>query len=357
VKLPTHEELDAARRVGDPPADATVAALGRDAWIVNAALRHVRRSEDPLPEAVPPVVRRFFAEHVAPPPWLDEGRVRRAQAWASRHLVLVTVALFCGSLPAAYGAARGARVLAATGRMRGPELDRRVNETARFVLDVVAEGGIAGGGPALRAIQKVRLAHAAVRAHLLGIGAGDGEVPINQEDMLGTLFTFSVVVVRSLRLLGVAVDDEEADDYYHLWRGVGAMMGIREELLPPSFSSASAVADRIAARQIAGSEHGRALMASLLAGMERHLPGLRFLPRHLVRYLVGDRLADQLGVPPDGAFQAKLSLLRLLPRLPGGPLATLAEHAAPLVGRPLLEAIVAAKLGGKPATFAMPDPS
>jgi hypothetical protein len=87
--------------------------------------------------------------------------------------------------------------------------------------------------------------------------------------------------------------------------------------------------------------------------MERHLPGLRFLPRHLVRYLVGDRLADQLGVPPDRAFQAKLALLRLLPGPSGGPLASLAERAAPFVARPLLEAIVSAKLGGEPATFAM----
>jgi hypothetical protein len=250
VRLPTNEELDRARHVGDPPADAAVAALGRDAWIVNAALHHVRRNDEPLPEGVPAVVRGLFAEHVVPPPWLDQGRVSRAQAWASRHCLLITVALFCGSLPTAYGAARGARVLAATGRLRGPELDRRVNETARFVLDVVAEGGLVGRGFALRAIQKVRLAHAAVRAHLIETGAVDDEVPINQEDMLGTLSTFSVVVVRSLRLLGAKVRDDEADDYHHLWRCVGAMLGIREDLLPLDYASGCGVADQIAARQM-----------------------------------------------------------------------------------------------------------
>ena len=71
--------------------------------------------------------------------------------------------------------------------------------------------------------------HAAVRPHLAARGLAEGETPINQEDLLGTLFCFSVVVIRSLRLLGAPVSDEDADDYYHLWRAVGAMLGIREQ--------------------------------------------------------------------------------------------------------------------------------
>lgn len=353
--LPSHAELDRERLAGDPPADAAVAALGPNAWVVNAMLRHVHKNGAPLPDAVPAVVARLFAEHVTPPPWLDEARAQRAQRWASKHLFHITVALFCASLPTAYGAAKGARVLAATGRMQGNNLDRRVNETAQFVLDVVAEGGFSPEGSALRAIQKVRLIHAAVRRHLLDKGLGDGEVPINQEDLLGTLFTFSVVVIRALRRLGVAVSEAEADDYYHLWRAVGAALGVRHDLLPADHTSACDLSDRIAARQIRPSEHGRALFTALITGIESHVPRLRFAPRMLVRYLVGDRLADDLGAPPDGDFQAKLAVLRLLPGLPGKPLTSLAVRLSPLLGRPLLEAVIAAKLGGAPAAFAMPS--
>src|SRR6185436_12860508 len=111
--------------------------------------------------------------------------------------------------------ARGARVLASTGRLRD-DLDRRVNETARFVLDVVRPNGFDAGGSARIAIGKVRLVHAAVRRSVRARGGG-GEVPINQEDMLGTVGLFSVTVLDALTRLGVTVRARERDDYVHLW--------------------------------------------------------------------------------------------------------------------------------------------
>jgi len=351
MALLSHEALDAARHMGDPEADAVVDALGPEAWSVNAMLRHVHRNDEALPPGVPSSVRALFAEHAALPSWYDEARARRAERWASRHMLHVTVALFCASLPTAYAAERGARVLATTGRMTGAQLDRRVNETAQFVLDVVREGGLAPGGSAIRAVQKVRLVHAAVRRH---VRASFDDTPINQEDMLGTLCTFSVVVTRSLRLLGIAVTPEEEEDYYQLWRAVGAMLGIRHELLPATAPEALDLSRRIASRHLRASPHGRALMASLLAGMEDHVPGLRWVPRYLVRYLVGDEMADCLGVPGSGVLQDKLVALRILPRAPRAGLASLLRGLSLAVGRPLCDAAVTAKLRASPAAFAMP---
>jgi hypothetical protein len=341
--------LDEARHVGDPPADALIATLGKDVWIVNAALRHVHMNGEPLPPAVPEAVRRFFTEHAALPDGFDHVAAERAQRWASKHLFEITAALFCASLPVAYAAAKGARVLDATARMHGKELDRRVNETAQFVLDIITPRAFAPDGAGLRAIQKVRLVHAAVRAHLLTAG-GQDEMPINQEDLLGTLGTFSVVVIRSMRRLGVEVSAETADDFYQLWRGVGAMLGIERELLPRSAGEAEQLCDRIARRQHQGSEHGRALMASLLEGMTRHASIFPTAPAALVRHLVGDTIADMVGVPRDEGAQDRLALMRLLPKLPLSATAVLSR----VVGRTLLETVVAAKLHGEPATFAMP---
>jgi hypothetical protein len=132
------------------------------------------------------------------------------------------------------------------------------------------------------------------------------------------------------------------------------MLGIREDLLPSDVAAAAELGDRIASRQHAGSAHGRALMAALLAGMEDHVPGLRSAPRSLVRYLVGDALADQLGVPEGGFAPEHLAALRLLPGAPARTLAGVARRLSPVVGRPLLRAVVAAKLGAAPAAFAMP---
>lgn len=354
MKLLTHADLDAARQLGDEPADRVIAALGSDVWTVNALLRHVHHNGEALPAAVPAAVRAFLEDDAVLPAWADPVRIARAQAWASRHLFHVTVALFGASLPSSYGAAKGARVLVATGRMERATLDRRVNETAQFILDVVAVDGFGPRGAALRAAQKVRLMHAAVRGHLLERGLGEGEVPINQEDLLGTLFTFSAMVVRSVRMLGVEVSDQAADDFQHLWAVVGVLLGIREELLPEGHFASVELGRRIGARQYAASEHGRALTAALLAGMEDHVPAFRSVPRHLVRYLVGDPLADMIGIPADPSFQSKLALMRLVSGPASKPLGAIAANFTALLGRPLLEGVVAAKLRGTTAAFAIP---
>jgi hypothetical protein len=337
----THAILGAARLRGDPAADTLVSRLGPHAWAVVAMMRGVRRSDEPLPAALPPEARRFFAEEGLPPTWMDRGRVLRAQRWANDHLFDITTALFCASLPTAYAAERGSRVLAATGRMEG-DTDKRVNETARFVLDVLARGSLEPGGPGLRAIQKTRFVHAAVRRALVERAADGGEVPINQEDLLGTLLTFSVIVIRAVRRLGVAVDERDADDFFHLWRAVGAMMGIEEKLLPVDFAEATERAGDIADRHFQPSPHGRALMAVLLTRIEAHVPGLPRAPRFLVRHLAGDRVADLLGVPP--AEPAPMLGLESAVRLAQRPARDLLRRATPLLARPLLAAIVGTKL-------------
>jgi len=348
----SHQELDALRAIGDSEADAVVAELGRDAWVVNAALRHVHRNDEPLPDSLPELVRRFFQRHAALPRDIEALRIARAQAFAERHLLPIMLSLLYASLPTTYAAARGARVLAATGRMSGNALDRRVNETAQFLLDVLVPGSFSPGGYGLRAIQKVRLMHAAVRAQLSTAGDGN-EIAINQEDLLGTLFAFSVVVIRALRRLGIAVSPEEASDYYELWRITGSLLGIRPRLVPAHFNAASDLSDRIASRHLQASDHGRQLMAELLAGMERHMPlPLQRAPRVLVRHLVGDQLADALAIPLDAAAQAALDVARLLPRGsradPG-----VAQRLATRIAKPLLAGVISTKLRGAPPTFAM----
>jgi hypothetical protein len=353
----SHRELDALRGLGDAEADATVAALGTDAWIANSALRHVHRNDEPLPAAVPAVVRRFFEEHFTLPSDVDHQRVARAQAFAARHLLPIMVSLLYASLPTTYGAARGARVLAATGRLAGRDLDRRVNETAQFLLDVLAPDGFSPRGSALRAIQKVRLMHAAVRAQLARTTREQTlrEVAINQEDLLGTLFAFSTVVIRALRRLEITVSPDDAEDYYQLWRIIGRLLGVGDQLLPRDFHAACDLSDRIVSRHIQASEHGRQLMAELLAGMERHVPSaLQRAPRVLVRHLVGDELADALAVPPDGALQATLAVARLLPRAGVLSVGSLVRRLATPVAMPLLAGVVGAKLGGALPAFAMP---
>jgi len=335
--------FDAARQHGDRPADELLGELGEEARAVGAALRGVRRNDQVLPASLSAQARRFLGG-VTPPPWVDRTRVLRAQRWADAHLVPVTTALLCASLPSAYAAERGARVLAATGRLQS-DIDRRVNETARFVLDLLEPGALDPQGTGVLAVQRTRLVHAAVRRSLAKAGQPGDDVPINKEDLLGTLLTFSVVVIRAVRRLGIAVDARTADDYLHLWRAIGCMLGIEEQLLPTDFVDATRTSDFLARRHFRSSAHGRALMAALLARMEDHLPGLRQAPRLVVRHLVGDPLADLLGVPAGASLPVLGARARA--RTFDGWLARVSS----LLARPVLEAIVAHKLSSSPRFF------
>ena len=114
------------------------------------------------------------------------------------------MALFGASLPEAYAAARGARVLNLTGGMVD-DLVRRVNETAQMIIDAMGtEGGIRPGESGYNDIRRVRLMHAAVRHLVLNDPSVQPpwdrtvSVPLNQEDLLGTLMTFTQIVFGAL---------------------------------------------------------------------------------------------------------------------------------------------------------------
>jgi hypothetical protein len=354
------DPLVGAVRTGDPAADAAVAALGssRAIWGANVLLAGSRRNADPLPRTLPRPVRELFAAGAELPPFVDRDAIARAQAWAQRHRVRIVVALFCAALPTAYAAARGAEVLVATGRMRG-DLDQRVVETGRFVLDVLAPGGFAPDGAAVRSAQKVRLVHAAVRHHLRKHGTPRGRVPINQLELLGTLFCFSLTTCDAVARLGADVTEREAEDYYKLWRTVGWLMGIEPERLPARLAEARRLSARIAARELRPSPAGRELLRALVTAMEDHMPVplLRPIPSALVRVLVDPNVADMFGGPRATATASSWATALLgagaaVSRRGGRAL----DAALVPIGSALIDLLMASKLRGRPSPrFEMPS--
>jgi hypothetical protein len=330
------------RQIGDPFADELVAALALDgsAWVANAHLAALRCNDAPLSTEAPRVLVDWLAQARCVPPWADVAAIERAQRWASGHMALIVAALFCAALPTTYAAARGARVVHASGRMRD-DLDRRVHETGVFLLDVLRPGGLGPSGRGVIAAAKVRLVHAAVRRTL---APHLDEVPINQDDLLGTFSCFSIAIIDALRAMGTTVLRREEQDYLHLWCVVGSLMGIARERLPTNAAEARLVARRIAAREIAPSEHGRDLAERLFRRMDEHMPApaMRGLPRALAARLIEPAARDALGLPaPSGELhwvgRGVIALARL-------------------VGRPIIEAMLARSLDGHRVTFAMPRP-
>jgi hypothetical protein len=297
----TDEFLDEMRELGDPPADAVVAEIFADAEVgaVNALMKTLVRN-DGLPAAkLPRVVRDYLDATDDLPPWADPERIERGGAFFELHGPACVMALACASLPACYAARRGVQVLAMTDRLESNPT-RRIGETAQLTIHTMAPGGLAKRGQGIRDAQKVRLMHAAVR-HLVAASPHwepDWGTPVNQEDLAGTLMTFSVVVLDALSKLDTTFSDEDADAYFHAWNCVGHVMGVDGRLMTDTIDDGRALWRRIIERNWDSCPEGRAMTAALIGAMEHATPGTLFdgFASTCVRHLGGDELADILGV-------------------------------------------------------------
>ncbi|MFI7407284.1 oxygenase MpaB family protein [Streptomyces sp. NPDC049627] len=299
----TDEVLDPMREVGDAVGDAAIAEtyeLGRQEEVRQALLGFGRNS-DALPADLPPQLQRYFEQSSALPEWADRELIERGRALLGRYETLVVSTLLCASLPLCYGCADGAQVLARSQRLTSG-VYRRLMETSQFVVDVLDHGGLGPGGRGLRSAQKIRLLHATMRYHVGRQGDWNRAwgLPVNQEDLAGTLMSFSVVIPRGLRRLGVDLPDDDRDAFFHVWRVVGHVLGVDDRLNPASFDDGAELFDTILRRQQKSSEAGTALTKGVLDFIREVLPGPAFTGAGptLVRHLIGDQAADLVKVPP-----------------------------------------------------------
>ncbi|MFO0608050.1 MAG: oxygenase MpaB family protein [Polyangiales bacterium] len=383
MKFPSrYVNLDAARRrhgdrvdrfgaflsVGDAPADAAVDALAelprpaRDA-LIDRALAEGPDAVPDAPEALRALFRRL--DHV--PYWVDWSRVDRGGRAFLESGILGGLVLGAGSLVAGYCSPAGNKPLVFSGRLAS-DVPRRLAETSRFVEVVSAPGGMRRGAEGFRACVKVRLMHASVRRALVRSPrwrADDWGVPINQCDSCGTLLLFSYTVHEWLARLGHVMTPRERDDFLHLWRYAGYVLGVEEELLCATHDEAAAQWDLLSTTQDPPDDDARALARALMESgrlaartSDQEEAARRRIPfaYALSRYLIGDAYADALGYPKSRwsyAFPvarevhaAGLGRLRTL-----GPAGNLAFE----VGQRYWREVTLAALKGVPAGFSMPD--
>lgn len=305
--------LDRMRETADPSADDVAATVVEgNAYKQVAELMRNRQMWDSDGEpsrALPEDIRAYMKRASQLPGWRDQKKIDEAEAFFLLYGLASSTLLACASLPQCYVMKFGTEVLAYT-RFLQVNPDRRIRETAQMVMDVMCPGGLKPGGRGVRATMKVRVMHAIVR-HMIerdpGARANPQDAalrrqfgkPINQEDMVYTLMTFSYVVIEGFRTMGYPMTASQRDAYIHCWNVVGCLMGIREELLPDTFDDAAELFAAIRQRQHGESEAGRKLQAALIKALEDVIPGRLHdpLPAALTRKLVGDATADALAIP------------------------------------------------------------
>jgi len=353
--------LDSMRAQGDPVADKAVAAVFSRGQVeaVHHLMNTLVANDQPPPKALPPELRDYLARTKISPPNLP--RVQLGERLFADHGPEIIVILACYSLPQDYAARRGVKVLYETGYLL-ERPNRRVFETAQMIIDVMKPGGLGPHGDGIRAAQKVRLMHAAVRHLILHNQARPWDsdllgVPINQEDLAGTLMSFAYIVVDGLRRLGVTVAPEAAEAYLDAWRAVGRIMGIRKELLPADMREAQALTETIIGRQVDESAEGRRMAGALLEMLESNAPPLfKGFPAAMMRHFLPAKTADQLGVPRHRLDERIIDVATRL----GGALDDVVEHSKRrerIIRRfslHLLQWMINVDRGGKRSQFHIP---
>jgi hypothetical protein len=290
--------LDGLRTQADPPADFVVAGLFSGTQDASAAFRALVVEQHELADTD---LKAFLDEQPPPPPWMDPDLVAAGQERFARWGSHVFTALYAASLPSAYACRRGVQVLGLTARLE-TDTKRRLNETAQFHLNVMEPGALNPGGHGYANVRHVRLMHAAVRWLIQNDPRVEWDAawgtPINQEDLLETLLTFTEIVFEVFDRTGIVYSEQDADAYLHTWSLIGYYLGIRDDLLPLTRSQTSVLMPIVRRRQFGPSEPGPVLTAALLEqGTRLAPPGLRGLPAATVRYYIGDATADLLHVP------------------------------------------------------------
>jgi hypothetical protein len=319
----TAREFRALRLETDPLADDVITEIinSGDTESINTLFNQLRENDDVTEIDFPEVVKEYFVKSAELPDWADEKLIEIGQKVFAQYGPEISLCLLTKSLPEAYACSNGAKVLYATGRLTEQSgslevFTRRLMETAQFVMHVNDKGGLSPDGMGIITAQKVRLIHAAIRYYLKKHNWPVnfyGE-PINQQDMAGTLQSFSTLTLQGLDILNLDLTEEEKQGYYHSWRVIGHVMGLKEELNPPSYQEGFALGTAILNDQMAPSKEGAQLTQAVAKFMSDMIPGEIFdqAPEALIRHMIGDEISEIL------ELDSKLNLVeKLVPKLIG----------------------------------------
>ncbi|WP_281614310.1 oxygenase MpaB family protein [Flammeovirga sp. SubArs3] len=255
---------------------------------------------------------------------VDHDLIDQGQKFFEKHGPILSLMLLCKSLPATYSCGNGAEVVYRTGRFmeskrKGLEpFINRLMETAQFVINVMSQDGMDSEGSGLVTAKKVRLMHASIRYYLKHSNhvSWDTEElgePINQEDMLGTLLSFSVFPVQGLEQLGITVSDEEKKAYYYTWKLVGLVMGVEPSIIPETFDEGAVTGQKILEEQRKPTEGGKILTKSCVDFLKAATPGTHYddFPEAFMHFLLGDEICETVGIETHTSFTSKVFIRTL----------------------------------------------
>jgi hypothetical protein len=222
----------------------------------------------------------------------------RACDFYKKHRSSIGLLLAFYSLPYCYLAENGARVLAASQKLNKDPY-KRLKDTGAFLNTVLNYDKWLQGDAQLYCL-KIRLIHAFMRYKLLEHGWNqEWGIPLNLEDIIGTNLSFSMLIIKGLKKMGIFIDSSEEQAYLSLWHNVGILLGIPLEFPLNQMEYCSKIDKHISETQFRESVIGKELCKNLfemLATKTNNTMVKNYLFTQS-RTLLGPKYADWLGIP------------------------------------------------------------
>lgn len=276
-----------------------------------------RALKEGLQPGGPKELEAFFRAVEATPYWVDPDRLTKGAKAITRAGLLGLFPLGDMSLMGGYLASRATKSLVGTGEIEY-QAPRRLVETATWWIDVTTPGAMSKGGKGYASALRIRLVHAHVRAAMNRRDDWDyaaWDRPVNQVQTAGTLLLFSLVYVFGTQLLGLRYSARERADILHLWRYIGWLMGVDDELLPTDEEDAWRLLWLLAATEFIPDEDSKRLAAALIhtngaigdgkGAVGKVLSHVSVAVHSSIsRLVLGKTNSDFLGIPNDPVAQA-----------------------------------------------------
>lgn len=255
----------------------------------------------------PKSLQNLFNQALDTPTWVDDKLVNVASDTLLRYPLQLGLSLQSISLMGGYSVPGLAAPLLATNSL-SKSVVPRMARTLGFVAAATIPNGLKEGAIGFKQTLHTRVVHGLVRQHLQHSDTWDTArfgVPISQTDMVATNMVFSLAVIHGFLSLKCKVSHEERLAILHLWRYVGHILGIEDELMPKTETECNKWLYSYLITQEIDAKSARPLAESLhelpLQIENNRFKGLAKLEKAIragvTRMYWGDDICDDLGLP------------------------------------------------------------
>lgn len=184
---------------------------------------------------VPESVKKLFLQTQKIPDWLDYDLIKSGAELCMRSNLDSLISLRDYCLMGGYDYAYLNKPLIATEALKKGAV-KRLSETLDFWVNVTRYDALEIHKKGYEFAIKTRLIHSyarlSIKKYYKNWDTENWGEPINSWDMMATYIGFSLVFLHSLKKLGNTFSPQEEKGIFHLWKYVGYLLGIPENLLP-----------------------------------------------------------------------------------------------------------------------------